>query len=700
MKQRNTNQLLKTSKNYKFHLLSQEELKGVFVSTISKWNDIVWEFDPVSREAVQKFRINWNIGLGENGCLTDPCHSELLDYFKRLVWSLFTDRRGGRLLKIASAGRIASGMMRLLPWMAANKITSMSMMTPDATDDFLDDLVKSIAEEDEDDEVTEGKVGAPVWLLSQAWKQSEIFSGVVGSPEKDPLRGVTANSLEVGLATKVRGWIPPVPDLVAAAILEKALWFISHPEIDSFLSFVESYVDHESRIVSRLASQSARAAARSNFILNEADNIPGFFHSHIRSVMRSARTEAYSSEDLTGALKFLFYDVATACLVIIQALTGLRSGELCSLTGEMAPDGGLPACIVKRRAKSETLDIYYIKATLTKTVDSPEKFEWVAGCSLPNSQELPLAVQAIILLQRLFKPVRAMTTYSSLWLNTSTPRGFSSFEETGKATVSALSRLQKNFVIRNVDLANLPDSDRDGTNLIPYRESGGTCLRPHQWRKTFAQWMYRYDSSLIAAISEQFKHLSLAMTEQGYIGNDPLLLEALDSARTQETVNFFYEASTGGRRVTGAFAKRIEAHIDELSKLIDRRSEKKSKGAIKRWIETNDIRIHFADHGKCLISLTPDSSKCNQVSSSNTFKNSSPNFKTRTPSLCSGCDCFAVDGQHAAFWQQRYRENSSSWIRAKRIGMEGEYKIAGLRAAQAKQILNVLDLSTSAVSVE
>jgi len=190
------------------------------------------------------------------------------------------------------------------------------------------------------------------------------------------------------------------------------------------------------------------------------------------------------------------------------------------------------------------------------------------------------------------------------------------------------------------------------------------------------------------------------MTEEGYLGNDPLLLDAMDSIRTQETVDFFYEASMGQRRLTGAMANRIKKHIQELKALTVGRPADDAKHVVQQWITTHDIRIHFFTHGKCLISLNPADSKCNQLGKTESWRNTTPNYNNLSPDICMGCSCHAIDTQHSDFWQHRYVENMQSWLQAKYLGIEADYKISQIRAKQAKQILTALGAPIPTVDLD
>lgn len=74
-----------------------------------------------------------------------------------------------------------------------------------------------------------------------------------------------------------------------------------------------------------------------------------------------------------------------------------------------------------------------------------------------------------------------------------------------------------------------------------------------------------------------------------------------------------------------------------------------------------------------------------------------PNYKTREPSVCAGCQCFAIDGEHQDFWLERYATNRVAFIQARRLGALREGEVPLARARQARAILGVLGVEVPPV---
>jgi hypothetical protein len=64
-----------------------------------------------------------------------------------------------------------------------------------------------------------------------------------------------------------------------------------------------------------------------------------------------------------------------------------------------------------------------------------------------------------------------------------------------------------------------------------------------------------------------------------------------------------------------------------------------------------------------------------------------PNYETRTPSLCVGCDSFAIARLHLPFWEERYIECAAEIRLLEGLGMTGpEFANAtALTLARARQ---------------
>jgi hypothetical protein len=393
-------------------------------------------------------------------------------------------------------------------------------------------------------------------------------------------------------------------------------------------------------------------------------------------------------------LRSLVGSIRDACSIVIQSETGLRVSELCGLEPGIHPQSGLPSCVRIRRSYSGLNELFFVEGRLFKTVAGPRRVEWLVGSRPVGSKEIPPPVRALEVLTRLLDPWRAMASdpriAKALFAQPVTCRGMPGKSGIGIAFEDMILRGQRRFVFRFVDLSKLPDRNRRGEDLAVYRESRGICLRTHQWRKTFARYICGTDSRMLPAVSRHFKHLTLAMTEEAYLGKNPALQDAYESNINQSTARILYENARGKPAQAGRMAKLIDEHRAELQALIANKDERDGRRAIQKWVEQNRLQIFFAPHGKCFIRLDPVGARCHEVGQTVHWLNEEPNYATRHPSLCVGCSCFLVDKENEEFWLERFIDNYRSFLEGVSQGKASDYRIARERADQAAAILQAL----------
>ena len=93
---------------------------------------------------------------------------------------------------------------------------------------------------------------------------------------------------------------------------------------------------------------------------------------------------------------------------------------------------------------------------------------------------------------------------------------------------------------------------------VPHHQGVPWPLSPHQFRKTFARFVARRDRSQLLALSDHFKHMSVAMTARGYVGSDFDLHELVDHEGRSETALALDHLLTSDR-LGGRMGERIVA---------------------------------------------------------------------------------------------------------------------------------------------
>lgn len=690
------------------------------VSTRSKFGDLVWQLDLTTPgQEPGSARLDWDFDLGDGLSFGQPRFSTLRGGLMRFVWSLFTDRRSGLDLTVGSVMKLSTAMRSLIRWMVKNDYVSISELTSAASEDYLDDLVSSYmlktemmegilaedeSEDDEQDdpEIPLGALRPRTNFWSLLWAQRAVLreAGVAVLPEA-PFGGKSARAVANKLATKIVGWIPPVPDEVALPVMAEAhrwLW----ERADDVIRLQDEYIALYRPELCRDYAGIIAGVALENFTFSSAS--PGLVPWR-GPLQEATRLSIFSGEwrtavhDSHSVLRTLIEDVCAACVIVLQSEAGPRINEICGLAAGMNAQTGLPACLELRSSKTGLNEHFFLKGLLSKLRRAPEEVEWLIGARPVGSDFVPAPVRAIQVLQRLFEPLRNNATDDSLRNNLivqmTAPKSYPrDGNMVGRILTQRLRTLQRVFIGNHVDLSGLPDRNAHGQDLARYRETKGACLLTHSWRKSYALYVFRTDSRMIGAIAQQFHHLSLAMTEQGYLGNDPSLLEVMNGVRVQQTAQFFYEMARGERRVTGRMAKLVDDFRAEFARILGTAEGMAGIAVMQRWVLSEDVRIWFSRHGKCFMGLAPSKARCHELGGTMHWANAEPNYEHRNPEICLGCPLYAVDAEHAEFWLLRYVENAN-FLSASATGRAA--RAAELRAKQSAAVLQAIKVPLPAL---
>lgn len=701
------------------------------VSSTSVWGQPVWTLDTTTPGSSAK--IGWDFPLPDGTKSMDVEHTILLESFRVIFWGMLENGRWyGKKLKPGSASPFGVGMRDLFRWMIFRGFSSFSDLDAEAQSRYLNDLPliltrrsqfygaiseNSLVTEDidvaaDDDEVSESvgedlaseiedddgfsyhqaanRVNTLYFIFGQ--KEALLEQGLPAMETK-PFGAKTAGEVTRELARYVSNRIPPLPDEVALPLLREALSWIEEKGPDVL------YLQHRYLEARRKALDSGLSESRAIHLANVA--ISGYEFRKIGGKDRAWREriigeKAFHPEygdmflEPTQVLRTLIFRLRDACIITLQYLVGLRVSEVCSLKAGWNSNEEMPSCIVRRYSKSGVMDLFFLKGILSKGVDEPRDDEWLLGCRPVGSANLPAAVRAVIVLELLFRPWRSLGEVDDLIVGFSQPKSMPK----DKDLISPISNEQilrglRQFVYAEVNLGELPDTNERGEDLAMYRDSKGLCIRTHQGRKTFAAYMLESRSSLLMAVSQHFKHMDSAMTESAYFPAITRLRQEAEASRTAETIAFFVEAIQG-RPVFGRMAELIKKYFsgEEWQNISDYAELDCKVGELVR---VHDLRIFFADHGKCCIKANPLESRCREASGGVSWAADTPNYSARTPSMCAGCGCFAVDASNLPFWKRRYEELSVVAQQDSSAPVTREFRVHRLRVDQARKMVTLLE---------
>lgn len=673
--------------------------RDMAVSSRSFWGDDVWIFDNLTpgRGPVAA-SLRWDFAVGDIRS-TDVSLAPLMQALRVFAWSLLSDKRTSIPLKVASVAALGAPIKDLVRWMHGNSYRRLDELDGAASHDFLKDLPRILVTRTGDGGISMMQALARTRLWTLLWEQRDALRGVGISPLPEvPFSGTTAKAAADRVATRTSTAIPPFPDEVALPILAAASRMTAEPADDvvRLLRFYISVRDGREKPedVSLAGATYAKTIARRAVLSFRFSSLPGE-----SEPWRQPWGHMPADRQADGSIDWVqtaMDAVRDAAVALIQGTTGMRINEICGLKAGEDPATGLPTAIDKRTSPSGLFEMFFLRGVLAKTAHVPEPTEWLIGARPVGSTHVPPAVRAVQVLHRLFEPFRETAASPAIrrCLIVNAPGGIlRSRKRSGTIrpiTTAALLAGLKDFVANWVDLSRLPERSRRGEDLRPYRDSAGRCVRTHQWRKTFALYVFRTDNRMIPAIAQQFKHLNLAMTEASYIGNDPELVATIEDTILDETTDFFFKATFGRERMFGRFAEIIERNKAELAAL--GRSSPTPRDGIRRWVIENDIRLFFGRHGKCIIGTAPLAARCHQAAGTTHWNNRRPNLEARDTGTCLGCSCFAIDGEHVEYWQERLTRNLDAWQKAKGTPHERDFRVARDRATQSATVLQHLGI--------
>jgi integrase len=502
-------------------------------------------------------------------------------------------------------------------------------------------------------------------------------------PER-PFSGQSIYKVSLELTTKLTARIPALPDMVAIPLMNSAHKFIAMASDDLIRAVQGLFEVRETLSLGDGATMAKRP------------KVIKFFQDFRFSTPLHATFPWHEQLGIRGTppgeeLRRLVDELIDACVITAQAETGMRIGEISALLAGMNEQTGLPACITVRPSKSGMLDLYYLTSTLTKLRPVPVDEEWLLAAAPRGKKELPDAVRAIVVLQKLLAPIRAFANPEIgkyLIVTMGVPRGFPTSAAGITEPNNHLLRLgQKGFARSFVDWDEVQLTEE----TRPYIESRGNCIRTHQWRKTYAQYVFQVDKKMLPAISRQFKHLSLAMTEGAYVGTSASLVTGIAEFNRNLTADSFLAKVRGtASKQEGRLAKLMAQYLPELRKIVEGFDENGARLAIDTWCRSRDMKIFFHGYGQCIPAVAPLKAECHKRAQTVHWANKAPNYAHREPSVCTGCSLFMTGEQNIDHWTKRYVENKVIWLKATAEGRGDEFRVAKTRAEQAKGYLSSL----------
>lgn len=764
-----TDGILEATAARPLHLRSRDKLEDLFVSSESRWSDKRWVFDSDTPGARPNHSaVSWDLDLSGGSNLCDPCHADLLDWLKRLVWSAYAaPGDGSGRLKPGSLSALSTGLRFLVVWSVENDVVLPSQLTRDVVNAYVDRLREEAGGDGQGRNLTEAVAWNRLRVIALIWQQRHALerAGIASMP--DPpfgRRSVIAIVREIGaIAT---GSYRPIPSEVSLRILNTAMKLLSvpakdvislvdlsasayatndlegrsknyrrdvgrkrqreaalsfefsaiggrpwHPPLDpaawdqsvvqgirndlaAYLARVEElpevvvrsrrYVDTR-RIVVTMGYRAGmeyflHACPNMNAVLSERARLKGLKCPFISTTVRLLQ--------LTKA-------ICSAAHIVVQGTVGLRISEVCGLKAGIDESTGLPRCVHIRDSVTGFAEVFVLTTNLSKTEETPRKEEWTIGSRPKGADHIPPAVQAILVVDRLLAPYRKLIGTDDLFVTLVAKPGLPKTRSgVGLVTADFLQSDLRAFIAEWVDLSDLPDDAAQKTmdrELVPWRESHGRILKSHQWRKSFAHFVYMVDPMMLPVLQAHFHHVSIAMTDGGYL-NNVIQIEDMNDIKRQKVASIALEIARGGSELAGRNGEGLQEKIlRELGPEIEGESTEAAYQSAFIYVEEAGLhRMFFEPYGICGAKSASEMACHKEAGTEDLARwrpDLVPNYSTRTPSLCAGCPSFAIARWNLPFWEERYVESVFAVRQYEVVKMDMTYmdRPNELMRARAKQ---------------
>lgn len=695
------------------HELTLTELDSYWVSISSQFRDMKWSF-PNRTPGVKAAHsvLNWDMTLIDGSKLSDVRHQVRLHWAKILMLSILILPAKGRSPSPGAYSGLQNELNTILSWMSLKGYHRPDEFTPDVIEDYIDELPEFVALREYSDDADDEGIGVSVFdralnPLMRLWDQrNHLALFGVQSLQEHPFDGKGAHSVALKLATRAQGWIMPLPDEVCIPLFNAAAWWLGTPADDVIkllgvfdCSGINDRADGKAK-KDRLSAE--------NKFLSEFEFSYDMERGGPWRTRLIPRTSKRHGQPAMFELRQMYESVRDAATIIVQGTSGMRVSELCGLQAGIDADTGLPFGVRLERSLTGLYEWFVVRSELSKTKEgAPREVDWVLGMRPVGEAEIPIAVKALLILNRLYAPWRVAARTTNLLLagrvSYTLPRPSTSLSALGSDNVR---RGMKIFLKKHVDLSSLPDESARKIaekDLVQWRESEGSIFTTHMLRKSWANFTLACDSRLLAVIQMQFHHLSLAMTEGGYIGNNPVLLEALDSVSKQRTNRSMYELIMQNSPIAGRMGAHLEGEAEKLRSRFAGLSPSERWTRTVEWVAENQLKMFFSLYATC-VPLKRSEMRCHDESETPIWIRHEPDTTTREPSLCAGCANAVMDKSHEEFWIERHVGYAVTLALEKKLrgSVLSELRVIEFRALQSFAILKKMgaDLSLVALRIE
>lgn len=679
------------------HPLTFSDLEKQRVTARSVWSDRVWVF--MNRGGGRKdVVLNWDFEIWGNERALSEDWAPLTEQARHMLWALWAYKSDGVSLNPGTLVQEFGAITFLLRWMAETDHYSFSDISPESGSQYFSHIQKVYPPSKFSCETIRYFID----VLEKIFNHKDALKDVPGAVmAAHPYGGILARKLMRTRYRRSGGSYEPLDDQIFLEVTHVASNWLEAPARD-VLRLVDIYSKWHGvgsvnggrghSVMIDDAEQPAESALL-NFQFNDGGQLAEpwrfplvpevmfydwTYETYIRPTEgRRLRTRWNAYAQLLRLIETL----ASACTIIIQASTGIRLSELCGLPSTPVK-AGFPSCVETRLSEDGLTELFFLRGYLFKKSGPSLPAEWLAGSRPLGTDFVPISIQAVVILDQLFKPWREELNSQDLliWLKPT-----NNLKSTKAGTISgvAVRTAQKEFIAREVKL-----DEKHGA----YWNIG-----THQWRKTFALFAVRVDEIVIPILADHFKHLSIATLEQRYIGNDPEMLGIRRDIASRELARILSRFLDGGVRFAGRMGKTLAEQAERIERSLPPRDQpEKRHKALLKLAAGSGVGIWPSDWGKCL--FRAEKARCHEAATgSMNLAADSPHYGARRPGLCSGCANLMIGPEHKVYWQNRHRENLDIYKQNQIAGDLATVRISAERAKVSENILRKLGLEIETV---
>lgn len=500
------------------------------VSLVSRFQDEVWDFSNENRNPAagsRDKRIHWSFTMPGGGSFTDAPYRWLLLASKQFLYALRWHPLDEPPFSPPSLRNLFRPMKGFLAHLVSypHPVLRFKDVLPHHCEDYLEKILSS--------DVSNSWKYDHIHVLQKLFQYRSVMTdGLV----IDPLRGeMGANIVSRNGGSSFESKTQIIPEEILGPLVRASLLYV-----EQSTEYLLAASDKMRRIRKR-KSWGVTLYHRTRCL-----------HQHSPSAYQLAGTRLeHGLRSLRHLSKELEY-LQTACFVLIAFATGMRLSELLSLR---------ESCC-KTETRPGQPDLVWVHSRVFKMQGVPDgrKAKWLGG---------PLCAKAVHVLERLGRSVRRKARVSYLWLPI--PANYRRYAT--RTPLSGPSILHR--------LASFLE-------MLGLKDSGGQPfhLHPHMFRRSFARYVARYDTTNLLALKEHFKHLSLTMTDY-YVGHD-LELWMLMEEETEKVSFESFDKAMRADQLAGPGGARLKRKIDEA--IAEGRLEKEFRGEAGDHLRKKMIR--------------------------------------------------------------------------------------------------------------